>query len=144
MLGGSDVRGLTTSLAAALVELGAEVTVVLGPYAPEPGELGNAQVFRDPSNLPELMAAARWAVSSGGVSMTELMYLGKAVHVAAQSEAELNLANLVLQQGGLLGVGVENLRVYTESELETVAGQASKIVDGLGAERIAKRIEQLL
>ncbi len=144
MLGGSDVRGLTTVLAAALVEQGAEVTVVLGPYAPEPGYMGNVQVFRNPPNLPERMANTRWAVSSGGVSMTELMYLGKAVHVAAQSEAEFNLANLVLQQGGLLGVGLESLRVYTEPEVEKVAGQASKIVDGLGAERIAQRIEALL
>lgn len=144
MLGGSDVRGLTTQLARTLIEMGADLTVILGPYAPNPGTLTGAQVFRNPPNLPSLMARTRWAVSSGGVSMSELMFLGKPVHVASQTDAEEKLASLVMAKGGLLGVGIDSVRMYSDNELKKVSVRASEIVDGMGAQRIVDSVEEIL
>ena len=143
ILGGADVRGRSAAIARAVRRLEDDVTVVLGPYAPAIDDAGGARVVRDPADLPGRMAACRWAVSSGGVTLTELLCLGKPAYVAPQTAAERDLVRPLAARGAIFGVGDEPARAPTEAERLDIAAAARAVVDGRGADRIADRISDL-
>ena len=143
LMGGGDVLRRGPAVAARLAALGERVTLVEGPQAPKSPAAPGVETLRAPSDLPSRMAGCGWAVTNGGVTMTELMCLGKAVHVVPQTDDEERLARRLLDSGVLLGLGEEEVAAPDDARRRAVGSAAGRVFDGLGAERIADEIGRL-
>jgi|GEM_PF-1443110 len=139
IVGGQDIKGLGPVIASRLAEMGQEVTLVEGPLnAVRSSYQDKGYVrLRTPIDLPQRMANCAWAVTNGGATMMEMMFLGKPTWVVPQTDAEAGLANLIAKQGGIFGVGLEGLTVPTLEQCTATAICASRLVDGTGLKRIA-------
>ena len=147
MIGGGDIRHCGMKTARELCELGEKVLLVRGPLNTSADKISddeNLGILDDPQDLVDHMAGCSWAVSNGGTTMLELMRLGKAIHVIAQTPQERNFAEGILKQGGLLGVDDSSLKRPDEQTRRQVGEKAASLVDGRGLERIAGHIEELL
>lgn len=143
IVGGGDLDGLAERIAERLPA--APLCVVQGPAG---GKLDlaakNARVVYDPPDLPSLMARCAWGVTTGGTSMLEMLSLGKAVHVVPRTRNEEIFAQPFIERGCLLGLGLDGLR-EPDAELRIACEQLGpRMIDGQGAERIARALETLL
>ncbi len=137
ILGGADPRQFSGPVVDALDEWSEERTLVLGPYATsEVQERPGLRVVRDPPDLPLLMAQCRFAISSGGVTLTELLCLGKAVHVIPQSSAEEAFAETLDAAGALLGIGFDSIALPTTNIVKKTSTLGQALFDGDGVNRI--------
>ena len=143
-LGGGDLLGQTYEAAVTLRNKGLTVTAVQGPLAKSSIPDGGIHTLVNPPDFPLLLANCGWAVTNGAGCFFEAMYLGKAAFVLPQTEMEIRIADYANERGALLGMGMENLRVFSVDELQKVAEQGKKLVDGRGAERIAAIITNLI
>ena len=144
LLGGGDLLGQGHLAANQLAQLGLRVTLIQGPLATNRELSDLYEVVVDPPDLPSRLAASAWLVTNGGSCMFEAMCLGKATLVLPQTPAESALANFLFERGGLLGVGMEYLKAYDEKRCSVIASRASALVDGQGANRVAKIVQDLL
>ena len=76
--------------------------------------------------------------------MLEFLSLGKPIHVVPQTDNEMSLARQISQHGGLLGIGVEDLKRLDIETCKRVADRARELVDGHGMDRILQAIEAFL
>lgn len=148
VLGGGDLQGTGHAVAGQLAALGLETTLVQGPLAADTRGGAGYRVLVNPPGLPELYASCRWAVTNGGGCMFEAMCKGKAVWALPQTDAESRVASFILEQGGVLGMGMKmdmtRLRDLADTELFPVAQRGAALVDGRGAQRISEIIRRLL
>lgn len=144
-IGGSDYGDLGPQAAQILHDQGERVILVRGPIARE-YDFSDApyEVVHTPDNLPELMAGCHFAVTNGGTTLMELMSLGKAVHAIAQTDEERRFICPMLKEGIILGQGLEALSLPDLYLIDRVAHRARDVIDGLGAERIAKLAHDLM
>ena len=61
-----------------------------------------------------------------------------------QSEKEMKIAIYVKERGGVLGIGLEEVRPYQFDEILPVVMSGNKLVDGHGAERVSNIVQGLL
>lgn len=143
VLGGGDCEGLSSKIVRRLAS--ASLCLVQGPNA-KPVEIRreNLRVLQNPPELPQLMAGCRWAITSGGTTMLEMLYLGKATHVVPRTEAEKIYAQSFLGKHSLLGIGLENLSEPEVRLKNSCERKGPVLIDGHGAERIAKIVEEFL
>jgi spore coat polysaccharide biosynthesis predicted glycosyltransferase SpsG len=143
ILGGGDFQGLSQEI---VLKLGSvPVCVVQGPVA-KPLEIRGSRlrILNSPAELPELMSMCRWAVTSGGTTMLEMLFLGKAIHVVARTEAETRFARQFLEKGAILGLGLDTLREPDIEQIRYCEERGADLIDDLGAERIAEILEESL
>lgn len=145
MIGGADINHIGETIATILVDAGQNVRLIQGPASKEDYTIKTLgiEVLRAPKNLAAYMAGCAWAVTNGGSSMMEMMCLGKAVHVIPQTTAEQHLAQLVFDQGAILGIGLDTLSVPSPEKIIEVGHRASLLVDGRGADRIIDLVEEV-
>jgi len=143
ILGGGESEGLSSEIVRRLHEV--PLCVVHGPNAGtlQP-ERKNVRVLHNPSRLPELMSDCPWAVTSGGTSMLEMLYFGKAIHVVPRTAAEMEFAQSFLKKGALLGVGLDSLREPAADQFISCERRGPELIDGCGAHRIADIVEEFL
>ncbi len=146
MIGGSDVEQIGGTVADSLANKGEQVTLIQGPankidYITKSSSV---TILKTPSDLEKRMSSCAWAVTNGGTSMMEMMYLGKPAHIIPQTNAEKNLAKIVLNKGGILGIGMKEVRAPSADMGEKVGKIANEIVDGKGVTRIIKIIKGYL
>lgn len=143
ILGGGDSEGLSNEIARRLPAV--SLCIVQGPNAETlQAERENVRVFQNPSCLPELMSGCSWAVTSGGTTMLEMLYFGKAIHVVPRTPAETAFAQKFFNSGALLGLGLEELREPAPDQMLFCQKKGPKMIDGRGAERIADIVEEFL
>ena len=143
ILGGGDSEGFANEIARRLPAV--PLCVVQGPNAGTlQAERENVRVLQNPSCLPELMSGCPWAVTSGGTTMLEMLFFGKATHVVPRTSAETAFAQKFLKKGALLGVGLENLREPEVEQRRFCERKGPELIDGRGAERIADIVEEFL
>jgi spore coat polysaccharide biosynthesis predicted glycosyltransferase SpsG len=146
MIGGGDQSGLGERAANIVHDRRCKVELIDGPLATpgsKPLPAGIARV-KSPEDLAQRMASCNWAVTSGGGAMLEMLCLGKPVHVIPRTVHEELLARLVLERGGLLGIGFPTLAVPSSETHALVSARARRLVDGKGAERIVDSARQFL
>lgn len=143
-IGGGDMLAQGHIASRRLSEQDIDVTLVQGPLSNKTDISLGYRVLDNPPRYPRLLAECDWAVTNGGGSLFEALCLGKAVFVLPQSDAEMKIAEFVLDKGAILGIGIDNLRVFLPDELIHVAESGVKLVDGRGAERISSIIKGLL
>ena len=144
-IGGGDQKSVGADTALRLSEAGEKVTLIQGPLAAVRDLASSAIVcLRDPPDLAKRMAQCRWAVCNGGSTLMEFMSLGKPAWVLPQTPAEERLARHVLAQGGLLGIGSDEMRAPLEEHGARIGRKACELVDGRGVERLGDLIAQML
>lgn len=146
MIGGGDQGGLGAEAAERIAAWGVPVVLIEGPCRSSAYRIvrPGVTVLHDPPDLPRRLAACRWAVVSGGGSLLEAMYLGKAAYALPQTPGEVILSAAADREGAVLGIGRDALRVPNEIELSCVGAAAAAVVDGRGLQRICEAIEVLL
>lgn len=145
IIGGGDIHGVGASVAERVARF-EPVTLVEGPSRTNSYRSSLRLPIRhvkNPSDLARRMAHCRWAVTNGGTTMMEMMYLGKTVHVIPQTPHEERLAQFVLSKGAILGMGLDSLRPPTLAQLHKIRRAAQYLIDGNGLQRIVKMIENL-
>jgi len=163
--GGTDPLGMTISC---LRELGSadlpfNYKVVLGPgfdkeeqldQLPD-GILAQFDIYRNVSNMAELMEWADIAVSGGGRTVYELAATGTPSIVIAQNDGEVERMKLLREQGAIefLGHG-ETVRpndvadrladlADDPEQRSFLSRRGQEIVDGQGIQRILNLIEEI-
>lgn len=138
MIGGADPYRHSRQAARVAHGITNRVTLILGPHAPDPGELPpSVEVVRCPDDLPERMARCGWAIVNGGTTLSEMLCLQKPCWVVPQNRRERSDANMYLERGAILGIGLLRATRPTKAQRREVARAAGGIVDGRGADRIA-------
>jgi hypothetical protein len=146
-LGGSDPLQLTAGLCTALDAAGAPTTAVLGPgYA---GARPGGCVLPDPSLWPRALAGAELLVTRYGHTLLEAAHLGVPTIAVAQSAQDTRDAAAFAAHGTAAWAEVEDA-VATVVELlgapkrlAEMARRGPELVDGLGAERVARALVSL-
>jgi len=164
LMGGSDPKELTHKVLGALspVAVRYETTVVVGPGNKRFFDNFNGydaegiRVLTDVSCMGRLMYEADIGISSGGISMYEMVAVGTPNIVLCQARHEVRNARLLEEQGIVvnLGMGAGALESWIKDAVETLAGdrarrkmmseQGKHLVDAKGMERIMAVIMGLL
>jgi UDP-2,4-diacetamido-2,4,6-trideoxy-beta-L-altropyranose hydrolase len=138
---------------------GAEVDVVVGPFAANPfaeASIDRLRLHSAPENLRALMLHSDLAVSAGGQTLYELAACGTptiAVCVSDDQRGNLQLlaAHGAIEEGGRIGSGdwrgelaAALERCQSRAGRDRLSDMARRVVDGQGAARVAEAIEDWL
>lgn len=152
-LGGSDPGGLTVPIARSLTDAGLSVVSVIGPGYQ--GDKPRGTVLDNSDEWPSALATADLLITGFGHTLLEAAYLGTpvlslpskpqsvtdAVAFSAHGTAVVN----PLIDGGILGVSDRAAALLDgEAELSIMSSAGRKLVDGLGAARVAQALKDLL
>lgn len=160
--GGRQTETVETALRAVDAVLdGAQVDVVVGPFAPAPSDAdarhgaprNRRVVHRDPLDLRELMLAADLAVSGAGVTLYELAATATPTVIVQMADNQAPNASGFERAGAALSAGraghpelgsalTDALRrlVADASLRQALGGRARELVDGAGALRVAREV----
>ncbi|HPM76123.1 MAG TPA: hypothetical protein PK961_03445 [bacterium] len=167
IFGASDIGHKTAWVVDALagVDEPYAVDVVIGPESPTLELIKQAAekarkrgrevlVHHAPSQLPQLMVRATLAISAGGVTASELAYLGRPALLiptaenqvaAAQRWADLNVHRRLKHTDDPIELRAELHLLLGAPNLRLAMGANGRhLVDGRGAERIAKLADNWL
>lgn len=144
LLGGGDFLGQGHISAQRLTEAGLNVTLVQGPLARDQSLAAGYKVFVNPPDLPDLLLQCDWTVTNGGTSMFESLYSHKPTYVLPQTEAEERVSASLAHTGALLGVGLSNLRAFSQGELHRAHKCCHGVIDGVGVRRVAQLVCECL
>ncbi len=153
-MGGSDPQGLTVPLSRALADAGLRVAAGLGPgYS---GQRPPDAIRRvEPDAFLETLASARALVTAYGHTLLEAAYLGVPAVAVVLRPDQVSHALAFGDHGtavvldGSHGVRVEDVVAAVVSLLNdpqrygAMAERGSALVDGRGAQRVARAIEKL-
>lgn len=143
VLGGGDHQGLFAKIVRRMPSV--PFCLVQGPNGKALKIRGkNLKILKNPVELPQLMAGCQWAVTSGGTTLLEMLYLGKAVHVVPRNEAERVFARQFLEKEALLGLGLEQLGKPAPIHKKICEKKGPTLIDGRGVERVADIVENLI
>jgi len=163
-LGGSDPDNVTLKVIQALHQVkinGLEAVVVIGASNPHYEMLKTAvqslrlsvRLESNATNMPELMAWADIAISSGGITSWELAFMGLPTLVLVISDNQRLVAEYLEKVGAFINLGWKNnissnqiackiAHLLSESELRAKMTQRCwDLVDGEGAERIIMHLK---
>jgi len=144
IMGGSDIQNQGESIAQSISERGYRTILVRGPLTINNATVSNRfEVLENPANLPEWMSNCLFAVTNGGVTLLEMLHLGKPVYVVPQTNAELSLAEFLMKKGAILGIGLPNHVNLLSQNIDQVGKIGESIIDGQGLSRIRKILEEL-
>ena len=144
LLGGGASAENSARIVRRVARLAKSVVLVQGPLAETLADLpGNVRVVITPENLAELMASCAWAVTTGGTSLLEFLYLARPVYALPRTAEEAVFSATIAARGALLGVGEETLQTPTLESCIKCMTIGSALVDGAGCERIGNLITTL-
>ena len=160
-LGGSDPTGTTRRVVGALTgNTGLDVTVVVGAAARfEPAlqaavERAGFRLVTDPPSMPELMAAADLAVSAGGSTAWEMLFMGLPAVTITLADNQRPITAGLAQAGAALSHGwhAELDAVRLADEVRTLAADTARrramgalgrtLVDGEGGARVVAALKE--
>jgi UDP-2,4-diacetamido-2,4,6-trideoxy-beta-L-altropyranose hydrolase len=164
-LGGSDPHNVTTRAVDSVGQLPElEISVVVGGSNPHQSAIEAAaarakspvQLLVDTSEMPALMASADMAVSAGGTTTWELMFMGLPTVAVTLADnqvdvvAALEKAGLGISAGLFSDVDFDERLLACVSELRKDAARrramgrrARELVDGMGCARVIAKMRSL-
>lgn len=162
IFGGSDLHNWSAKIASALLQSLPDVTrvtVITGPASATRHELealaktaSRLEVKLQPEDLPAIMATASLAISGAGVTAYELACLGVPSLLLVLADNQFHNAAALDRFGIAASLGWhENLRpeeiamaaaahLADAEKLARMSERGRQLVDGMGAERVAKEI----
>ena len=142
-LGGGDLLEQAADAADMLSDRGFEVTLIQGPFAKKRKVASKKYTTHiNPANYSELLANCDWTVVNGGGCFFESLCLGKPSFVLPQTELEMRIALFAQQKNTVLGIGLRQLNSFEPVQLDKVAQNGIKLLDGCGLERITAIIKK--
>jgi len=148
-MGGSDSENHTLKVVQILqkVDMPAlEVTVVIGASNPHADELEAAarqsripiRLISNEKNMPELMAWADVAISAGGSTVWELVYMGLPIMVVVLASNQEAIARSLQERGGGYSFSREQVQrlLLNRTMRMTINQNRKSIIDGCGAKRL--------
>ncbi len=160
-LGGTDPENITLTVIQALKYIkrtNLEVKIVLGPansnHENIEGELcrlpSDFQVLSSVTDMPSIMAWADMAISAGGSTCWELMFVGVPFLVIILSENQVGIANGLEEAGAAVNCGWHytltkegfaeifvNL-IKNRKWRKALSKEGGQMLDGFGSERVMK------
>jgi UDP-2,4-diacetamido-2,4,6-trideoxy-beta-L-altropyranose hydrolase len=166
-MGGSDPENVTLKVLRALEIIqvdGLEIVVVVGGNNPHYKTLQsvihsfrpNLRMVHDPSDMPELMAWADVAITAGGSTCWELMFMGLPSVVLVLAENQRGIAEGLESAGLAVNLGwfahaTEEMiadaltAILAAGELRSqMSSSAHELVDGSGCNRVIRTIVELM
>lgn len=162
MFGGADLHNWSGKIASALLQSlpeAAHITIITGPASATRHELealskttSRLEVKLQPKDLPAIMAKASLAISGAGVTAYELACLGVPSLLLVLADNQFRNAEAFDRLGIATSLGWhENLRpekiavavvahLADKKKLARMSARGRQLVDGMGAERVAKEI----
>lgn len=148
-LGGTDVRGLTRSLADALLSMGEVELTVAGRDVPDGAEAA-------PTDISQALSQSDVAIVAAGSTMWETCFLGIPTVALIVADSQL-AASLHLAEIGVIdlvdcreNLVVENLcdqlRALLNDRIrqQEMSQTGRRLIDGLGVRRVVDRLERVL
>lgn len=158
-LGGIDKDNITEQVLQILskTELAESlhITVVMGKTAPHINKIKelsralslNIDVVVNVSNMAELMAKSDLAIGAAGSTSWERCCLGLPTLLFVLAENQKKVANILEYNGIAKIVDVDNiakvLQNLTACDLQKMSEKASSLIDGKGALRVIRKIENI-
>lgn len=153
--GGSDPADVTGRLVGALASLDADVEVIVGPSYRRSIDGWPLTAVRDPTDLPDRLAAADLVVVGAGTMKFDAACLGRPAILLAVADDQLPVGPVFAATGAarFLGDGrtidpaavagaVEAL-LADRPAMARLGSRAAEVIDGLGGDRIAAVLERL-
>jgi UDP-2,4-diacetamido-2,4,6-trideoxy-beta-L-altropyranose hydrolase len=160
-MGGSDPSNATAKALAGLESAwqeGWQVDVIIGASNPHresiesiSSRLPAATLHVQTSNMAQLMTAADCAIGAGGSTTWERCCLGLPSLVSILSNDQISIATAVAQAGAQSLVGrdqevtiadyTREVSALSSARLLAMSAAAARICDGLGASRVAERLQ---
>jgi UDP-2,4-diacetamido-2,4,6-trideoxy-beta-L-altropyranose hydrolase len=160
-MGGSDPGNATGKVLAGLEsawQMGWQVDVIIGAGNPHRvsiesicSRLPAATLYVQTSNMAKLMTAADCAIGAGGSTTWERCCLGLPALVSMLSSDQFSIATAVARAGAQSLIGWDQdvtagdysreLSALSPDRLLAMSASAAKICDGLGASRVAERLQ---
>jgi spore coat polysaccharide biosynthesis predicted glycosyltransferase SpsG len=145
--GAADTAGLAAGVAAELARSlpDAVVELPLGPWWEAPVPTG-VRAVRCPDGLAPRLATADLVVSAGGVTLLEALALGRPTVAVVTAENQRLAVEHAASAGAAIASSIESVgREATALAADaagraTLAGNAARLVDGLGAGRVAAEV----
>lgn len=170
LMGGADPKGYSALALDAVAQAAEslpgepEVVLVVGAANPALAELERrasllpvrVEVRHDVRDMSGLLASVDLAVSAAGSTVLEMAALGVPMIIGAQNESEIGPAASLARKGAAIDIGpLESLDSARLTETvvalaldgdqrEAMAERARRLVDGLGADRVAATLAGLL
>jgi len=158
VIGGGDLRGYLPLILKYFTEedffLNKKIVIVLGPMVNDSElslskEQNNISFLKNPGNIAEIMASTHIGISNGGTSLMEFTMLGVPTIIFPQSEREETFISPFLERRcGILGSIERHEFIKQFNQLweditlrKSMSETGRKLIDGLGAIRIAEAIE---
>ncbi len=146
-IGGGDLLNQGSFVATELASFGYSVLLIKGPlhdYCEDNINNLKVRIMKNPINFSELMAQSKFVVANGGGCLFEALYLGKAVLAIPQTPFEQKIVEYIRSLGGVLGDRKEDLKHFSEYEIDKVCAVGRTIIDGDGDKRISSIIQKEL
>jgi len=143
MLGGGDILNLSVPIAEKLSLTYKNIVIIKGPFAKNIPTSSKYDVYHSPKNLPELIKKSNWAITNGGGSLFEMLYLGIPVWAIAHTKMEETIIKLLQEKNCLLGTE-KNIDIFTIDDMKIASTNGQKLIDGKGTQRIIQATKELL
>jgi len=145
--GGAGALAAAVRDAAAATPAGAEVALLLGPYATEEPPDG-VEVVRAPERMVDVLQAADVVVSAAGQTMLEALCAGTpcvALAVVDNQRAQLRrVGDAVRAAQDVAGAAAATAALLGDAAARrALAGAGRELVDGFGALRVAAKVAAL-
>lgn len=144
VIGGEDASGLSLRVANQVSRRFGEIKVAVGPWNKNRTiRLRGTSLHSNQNSFPKILKGARFAFSSGGTILLELLHNGIPTYVIPQNQPELLMARHLSLRGLILGIGVPEKPPSKNREL--MSGTKSReVVDGMGLQRISEELKTLV
>jgi len=164
-LGGADPDNVTLKVIEAIKLLNnpnIEVRVVVGPSNLHVAEIKNAMVFapcpmnciENAGNMPDLMVWADVAISAGGSTCWEIVFMGLPVILLVLAGNQQDIAKRLTEAGVALNLGwfeqVSGLHIVealsgllnNRSQRQQMSNSGRTLVDGTGSEKVISGLQE--
>lgn len=145
--GATDTAGIAAAVAGEIARAlpGARVEVPIGPWWDGPVPAG-VRALRCPDGLAPRLAGADLVVTGGGVTLLEALALGRPVVAVLQAENQRIAVDHAASAEAVIVSSAETAAqaavglARDAARRARLAGNASRLIDGLGADRVAAGI----
>ena len=121
---------------------GFKVTIISGPTNNFKSTRFNTLV--NPINFAKILSRSEVIITNGGGTMFESIFLKKITIALPQTAQEMNISKYALNYGSIFGIGLKSINEIDELKIKNFSFPNKDLVDGRGANRIFKIIDNLL
>lgn len=143
MLGGALTSELLLDVYSKIINLNTPLKIIINQNQRINGiKNKNIEILVNPENLPILMNNCSWSITSGGITMLEMIYLKKKTFVFPQTELEKKLSEIMLRNKLIESINpslIDATKINHDGKMTN-----NNIFDGLGSKRIADEVDRIL